>query len=95
MIAGFSAGLIPCPLTLFTATFCISRGVPLAGVMFAGTMLTGILITLSAVAVASVFGRTVLLRAVSANSGAFAAGRVLLEALSGGVLILLAVLLYS
>jgi len=94
MIAGFSAGLIPCPLTLFTATFCISRGVPLAGVMFAGTMLTGILITLSAVAVASVFGRAVLLRAVAANSGAFAAGRVLLEALSGGVLILLAVLLY-
>jgi len=46
------------------------------------------------VAVASVFGRAVLLRAVAANSGAFAAGRVLLEALSGGVLILLAVLLY-
>ena len=33
--AGFAAGLIPCPLTLFVMTFAISRGVPEAGVAFA------------------------------------------------------------
>ena len=94
MIAGLSAGLIPCPLTLFTVTFCVSRGVPAAGVMFAVTMLTGILFTLSAVAAVSVLGRTVLLRAVSAHPSAVTLGRSLLEALSGGLLILLSIMLY-
>lgn len=32
IIVGLSAGLIPCPLTLFVMTFAISRGVPEAGI---------------------------------------------------------------
>ena len=67
---------------------------PAAGVMFAVTMLTGILFTLSAVAAVSVLGRTVLLRAVSAHPSAVTLGRSLLEALSGGLLILLSIMLY-
>lgn len=37
--AGFVAGLIPCPLTLFVMTFAITRGVTLAGVAFAFVMI--------------------------------------------------------
>ena len=39
---GFTAGIVPCPLTLFVMTFAIARGVPLAGVAFAFAMMIGI-----------------------------------------------------
>lgn len=59
---GFTAGLIPCPLTLFVMIFAISRGVPEAGMAFAVTMMTGVAATLSAVALAAVFFRQQLIR---------------------------------
>ena len=47
---GLSAGLIPCPLTLFAMIFAFSRGVPEAGFAFAVAMLVGVGHTLCAVA---------------------------------------------
>src|SRR5215211_799503 len=47
---GVIAGLIPCPLTLFTMFLALSRGVPQAGVTFALAMMIGVGLTLAAVA---------------------------------------------
>ncbi|MER8785419.1 sulfite exporter TauE/SafE family protein [Mesorhizobium sp. M0437] len=54
---GVTAGLIPCPLTLFAMTFAMSRGVPAAGALFAVTMMVGVALTLSCVAVLSILFR--------------------------------------
>jgi ABC-type nickel/cobalt efflux system permease component RcnA len=62
MAAGFAAGLIPCPLTLFVMTFAISRGVPEAGVAFAAVMMIGVALVLCVVALAAVLLRQQLLR---------------------------------
>jgi nickel/cobalt exporter len=61
-LVGFTAGLIPCPLTLFVMTFAITRAVPQAGVAFTATMMLGVALTLSVVALAAVFFRQQLLR---------------------------------
>lgn len=60
--AGFAAGLIPCPLTLFVMTFAITRGVPEAGVAFAAVMMIGVALVLGTVALAAVLFRQQLLR---------------------------------
>ncbi len=65
MAAGFAAGLIPCPLTLFVMTFAISRGVPQAGVAFAAVMMVGVALVLAFVALAVVLFRQKLLRLLS------------------------------
>lgn len=57
LAVGFTAGLIPCPLTLFVMTFAISNGVTEAGIAFAGVMMIGVALTLSLVAVAAVLFR--------------------------------------
>ena len=57
ILVGAAAGLIPCPLTLFTMVLAQSRGVPEAGIAFAVTMMAGVALTLSAVAVATAFAR--------------------------------------
>lgn len=57
ILVGVAAGLIPCPLTLFTMVLAQSRGVPEAGIAFAVTMMTGVALTLSAVAMATAFAR--------------------------------------
>jgi nickel/cobalt exporter len=54
---GAMAGLIPCPLTLFTMVFAMSRGVPEAGLVFAAAMMLGVMFTLSVVATLVVFAR--------------------------------------
>lgn len=54
---GVTAGLIPCPLTLFTLTFAIARGIPEAGLAFAAAMLIGVALTLSTFAVAAAMAR--------------------------------------
>lgn len=56
-LAGFVAGLVPCPLTLFAMTFAMLKGVPEAGLAFAATMAVGIALTLSAVAAVTVLCR--------------------------------------
>ena len=55
--AGFIAGLIPCPLTLFVMTFALSRGAPEAGLAFSVSMLLGVAAILGAVAVVSAIAR--------------------------------------
>lgn len=57
ILVGAAAGLIPCPLTLFTMVLAQSRGVPEAGIAFAVTMMAGVALTLSAVAMVTVFAR--------------------------------------
>lgn len=61
---GMMAGLIPCPLTLFTMGFAISRGVPEAGFTFALAMMLGVTLTLSCVAVFAVMARNRFAQAV-------------------------------
>lgn len=58
---GAAAGLIPCPLTLFTMFLAQARGVPELGVAFAGMMMLGVALTLSLVAMGTVFARESLL----------------------------------
>jgi nickel/cobalt transporter (NicO) family protein len=55
--AGFIAGLIPCPLTLFVMTLALSRGVPEAGLAFSVSMLLGVAVILGAVGVFSAVAR--------------------------------------
>ena len=57
LLAGFIAGLIPCPLTMFVMTLAISRNAPEAGFAFAFTMFIGVATTLSTVAVVAAFAR--------------------------------------
>lgn len=54
---GVIAGLIPCPLTLFTMVLAISRGVPEAGLVFAFAMMLGVALTLSVLAAMSALAR--------------------------------------
>lgn len=56
-VFGITAGLIPCPLTLFTMTLAIARGIPEAGLAFALAMLIGVALTLSTFAAASALAR--------------------------------------
>ena len=67
MAAGFAAGLIPCPLTLFVMTFAIAHGVPEAGVAFAAVMLAGVALVLAAVALAAVMFRQQMLRLLASR----------------------------
>jgi len=50
---GISAGLVPCPLTLFAMVMATTRGVPQAGLTFALAMAGGVGLTLSLVALAA------------------------------------------
>lgn len=58
---GFVAGLVPCPLTLFTMFLAQSRGVHELGYAFAATMMIGVALTLSIVAMATALARDRLL----------------------------------
>ncbi len=85
---GVTAGLIPCPLTLFTMTMAIARGIPEAGLAFAASMLVGVALTLSIVALMAALGRE-RLGALAARSGArFALTGRVFEGLAGVILIL-------
>lgn len=54
---GFTAGLVPCPLTLAFMTFAIVRGVPEAGIAFAAVMMVGVVLVLGVVALTAVLFR--------------------------------------
>lgn len=54
---GFAAGLIPCPLTLFSMFLAQSRGVPELGYTFALAMMIGVALTISIVAMVTAFAR--------------------------------------
>lgn len=87
---GFTAGLIPCPLTLFVMTFAISRGVPAAGMAFAVTMMAGVLVTLSAVALAATLFRREVARLTASRPRLLQGLSRALEGLAGVVLALIA-----
>ncbi|MHB0953973.1 MAG: nickel/cobalt transporter [Allorhizobium sp.] len=91
IVVGLSAGLIPCPLTLFVMTFAISRGVPEAGIMFAVVMMIGIALTLSSVALAAVFFRQQMVHLFETRPKLISRLTKGLQAASGAVLVLVAV----
>lgn len=57
-MAGFIAGLVPCPLTLFVMTLAVSRGVPEAGLAFAVAMFLGVASVLVTIAATVSFARS-------------------------------------
>lgn len=61
IVVGIFAGLIPCPLTLFTMFLAQSRGVHELRYALAVTMMIGVAPTLSAVAITIAFARNWLL----------------------------------
>lgn len=67
LAAGFAAGLIPCPLTLFVMTLAVSRGVPEAGLAFALVMIVGVGLVLAIVALAAVLFRQRLIRLLASK----------------------------
>jgi ABC-type nickel/cobalt efflux system permease component RcnA len=91
IMVGLSAGLIPCPLTLFVMTFAISRGVPEAGIMFAVAMMIGVALTLSSVALTAVFFRQQMVRLFETRPKLISRLTKGLQAASGAVLVLVAV----
>lgn len=56
-MAGFAAGLVPCPLTLFVMTLAVSRGVTEAGLTFAVAMFLGVAAVLVSIAAAVAWAR--------------------------------------
>ncbi|WP_349506778.1 nickel/cobalt transporter [Agrobacterium pusense] len=90
IVVGLSAGLIPCPLTLFVMTFAMSRGVPEAGIMFAFVMMLGVALTLSAVAVTAVFFRRQMVHMFETRPKLISRLTKGLQALSGTILVLVA-----
>lgn len=89
--AGFAAGLIPCPLTLFVMTFAISRGVPEAGVAFAAVMMVGVALVLASVALAAVLFRQQLLRLLSSRPRLVDIVTRTIQVVAGIVLVIIAV----
>lgn len=90
LAVGFTAGLIPCPLTLFVITFAISNGVTEAGIAFAGVMMVGVALTLSFVAVAAVLFRDGLLHILESRPAALSITARLLHGLVGLLLAVVA-----
>jgi nickel/cobalt transporter (NicO) family protein len=90
IVVGLSAGLIPCPLTLFVMTFAMSRGVPEAGILFALVMMLGVALTLSAVAVTAVFFRRQMVHLFETRPKLISQLTKGLQALSGAILVLVA-----
>lgn len=90
LAVGFTAGLIPCPLTLFVMTFAVSRGVPEAGVMFAGAMMVGVALTLSTVAAATILFRNGLIHLIEGRAVVLEKASRVLEAGVGLLLTLIA-----
>lgn len=83
---GVIAGLIPCPLTLFTMVLAISRGVPEAGLVFAFAMMLGVALTLSVLAAMSALARAGLAGLLARHGTTFSATGRALEA-AGGLLL--------
>ena len=90
--AGFIAGLIPCPLTLFVMTLALSRGVPEAGLAFSVSMLLGVAAILGAVAVISAIARNGLAHLFAQHGATLARVSRGLDALAGAALTAIALL---
>ena len=88
--AGFVAGLIPCPLTLFVMTFAMAHGVPEAGVAFAAVMLAGVALVLASVALAAVVFRQQMLRLLASRPQLIERTTRVIQAAAGIVLVAIA-----
>lgn len=88
--AGFAAGLIPCPLTLFVMTFAMTGGVGVAGIAFAVVMMLGVASVLLTVALLAFLVRWQLLRLFANWPRAFERISRAMVAAAGLVLILVA-----
>jgi ABC-type nickel/cobalt efflux system permease component RcnA len=87
-----TAGLVPCPLTLFVMVLALSRGIPEAGLMFAASMLAGIGFTLGTVAVLTVVARKLLVSLITRGGSAIGTISRILDGLAGGFIMLFAAL---
>lgn len=87
---GMTAGLIPCPLTLFIMNFAVLHQVVTTGLLFALTMMAGIVITLGTVALATVVFRSQFVRLLQARPHTLERVSRSLEALAGIILLLVA-----
>ncbi|MCV0371780.1 sulfite exporter TauE/SafE family protein [Filomicrobium sp.] len=84
---GLAAGLVPCPLTLFTMTFAMSRGVPEAGIAFAFAMMLGVATTLSTFALLTILIRDRFTRVMDKYGSRIAGTGRILEASAGVLLV--------
>lgn len=89
-LVGLTAGLIPCPLTLFVMTFAITRAVPHAGVAFAATMMLGVALTLSVVALGAVLLRQQVVRLLETRPQVVDAVTRSIQLLAGLILVVVA-----
>src|SRR5215213_3085807 len=90
VMVGMVAGLIPCPLTLFTMFYALNRGVPEAGFTFALAMMLGVGLTLGFVALVAVVGREWLVNVMARHgTSRDRSGRVL-DASTGIMLVVIA-----
>jgi len=92
IVVGAAAGLIPCPLTLFTMFLAQSRGVPEVGVAFAGMMMLGVALTLSLVAMGTVFARERLLAFIEKHGASTTHALNIFDIVTGALLIAAGVL---
>ena len=88
LAVGVTAGLVPCPLTLFVMTFAVSRGVATGGVAFALGLVGGIALTLAAVAVGTVLLRRRAVALLERRMHHLDAGSRALQAAAGGLMLL-------
>jgi nickel/cobalt exporter len=88
---GFTAGLVPCPLTLFVMTFAVLHQVVITGLLFAVSMMIGVCVTLSVVALLSVAFRQQLRRLMSRRPKLLAAVSKSIEGAAGAILVAVAV----
>jgi ABC-type nickel/cobalt efflux system permease component RcnA len=88
--AGFFAGLVPCPLTLFIMVFAVSHGVPEAGLVFAVAMLVGVGGILVIVALVSAFASHAILKMLDLHGQSVQRFARMLHILAGLTLVALA-----
>jgi nickel/cobalt exporter len=86
-VLGASAGIIPCPLTLFAMVFAMSRGVWEAGIVFAASFMLGVAFTLSCVALITIAARGGVAGLVARYGGRLDQFGRLLEGAAGAILL--------
>lgn len=91
-LAGFVAGLVPCPLTLFVMMLAVSRGVPEAGLAFALAMFIGVGAVLVAIATAVAFARSWVEGWIGRHGTRLSLASRWLDTIAGLALIIIAVL---
>ena len=89
--AGFVAGLIPCPLTLFVMTLAVARDAPEAGLAFSLAMLFGVATVLGSVAVVAAVARNALVGFIDQHGLAIAQISRVFDAVAGATLTSIAV----